>query len=291
MMHGVDDARLGTARRALVDSFRAVNRAERCPVSARWRRSTPSLRSGVRISRSGHTIGISEDMNLRLDGRVALVAGGSRGIGSAVAKALAAAGADVAITYSEGAPAACSVVTDLAILGVRGSSYQFDGSDRVVAGRIVAGVIQKLGGVDILIDMRTTVALAEDVSSGAGRDGVARSGLALILASADLIRDGGRIIAVSAALPVHGDQVSPHGALEACITGLAKDLHSRRVTANILVYRLAGIPDGGALTDRRQISAEGEDEEDGRHAAFTSVITTLASPASSYITGSQLVMD
>jgi NAD(P)-dependent dehydrogenase (short-subunit alcohol dehydrogenase family) len=87
-----------------------------------------------------------------LDGRVALVTGGSRGIGRAAALALAAAGADVAITYRERADAAEEVAGSIAALGRRALSLRAELGPGEEARRVVAEVGAGLGPVDVLVN-------------------------------------------------------------------------------------------------------------------------------------------
>ncbi len=100
-------------------------------------------------------------MNDDLAGKVALVTGGSRGIGAAVAVALAGQGADVALTYRGRAAAAAAVVESIGGLGRRARSYQADVADFDAAERVVDSVVADLGRLDILV-----------CNAGITRDGV-----------------------------------------------------------------------------------------------------------------------
>ena len=68
-------------------------------------------------------------MNRKLEGKIALITGGSRGIGAAIAKRLAGDGANVAITYSKGADAAASVVKEIESGGGKAIAIQADAAD------------------------------------------------------------------------------------------------------------------------------------------------------------------
>src|SRR5437868_10447104 len=88
----------------------------------------------------------------RLQGKRALVTGGSRGIGAAIAKRLAADGADVAITYEKSAERARAVVADIEALGRRAVAIQADSADPVAVRGAVDHAAQTLGGLDILVN-------------------------------------------------------------------------------------------------------------------------------------------
>src|SRR6478735_10594196 len=87
-----------------------------------------------------------------LNGKTALVTGGSRGIGAATARALAAAGADVAISYANSKEKAESVVQDLKALGVRAAAFQADQGDDAQSAALVSRVIDYFGRIDILVN-------------------------------------------------------------------------------------------------------------------------------------------
>ena len=91
-------------------------------------------------------------MTKSLAGKVALVTGGSRGIGAATAKALADQGADVAISYVGAAEKAEAVVGELKSKGVRAAAFKADQGDPAQAEKLIADVAAKLGRLDILVN-------------------------------------------------------------------------------------------------------------------------------------------
>src|SRR5580698_10418751 len=87
-----------------------------------------------------------------LTGKRALVTGASRGIGAGIAKALAAEGADVAITYEKSAQAADEVLDAIKDLGRRGVAIQADSADPPAVASSIQKTVAQLGGLDILIN-------------------------------------------------------------------------------------------------------------------------------------------
>jgi len=92
------------------------------------------------------------DVEKELKGRVALVTGGSRGIGRAIALALAKGGADIAIAYRRDREAADETLGLLSELGVRGKAYAASMEDREQCRALVAGAVAEFGGIDILVN-------------------------------------------------------------------------------------------------------------------------------------------
>src|ERR1700734_1983931 len=91
-------------------------------------------------------------MSNKLEGKTALITGGSRGIGAAIAKRLAAEGANVAITYSKGADAAASVVKEIERTGRKAIAIQADATDAGAVGAAVEKAFNAFGGIDILVN-------------------------------------------------------------------------------------------------------------------------------------------
>jgi 3-oxoacyl-[acyl-carrier protein] reductase len=87
-----------------------------------------------------------------LEGKTALITGGSRGIGEAIARAYAAQGADVAFTYTSSEEKAQAIVADLTSLGVKASCYRSDAADFGQAEKLIDDVIKDFGKIDILIN-------------------------------------------------------------------------------------------------------------------------------------------
>ena len=91
-------------------------------------------------------------MSKKLEGKIALVTGGSRGIGAAIAKRLAADGASVAITYAKNGKLACDVVKAIEEKGGKAAAIQADSVDPEAIKDAVAKTVSTFGGLDILVN-------------------------------------------------------------------------------------------------------------------------------------------
>src|SRR3981189_499111 len=91
-------------------------------------------------------------MSQKLEGKIALITGGSRGIGAAIAKRLAADGAKVAITYTKGADAAASVIKEIERAGGKAIAIQADAADAGAVEAAVEKTVATFGQLDVLIN-------------------------------------------------------------------------------------------------------------------------------------------
>jgi len=146
-------------------------------------------------------------MNRALAGKVALVSGGSRGIGAATAKALADHGADVTISYAAAAEKAEAVVRDLQSKGVRAAAFKADRGDPAQVEKLIGDVAAKFGRLDMLVNNAGlftdgTVDATLDTSAFDRQQAVNVTGvIAGIRTASRIMGDGGRIISMSSGVP------------------------------------------------------------------------------------------
>ncbi|WP_341704839.1 SDR family oxidoreductase [Ferrovibrio sp.] len=231
-----------------------------------------------------------------LKGRAALVTGASRGIGAAIAKALAAAGADVAITYSASPDKAGQVVAEI---GGKSFAIQADSADPKAVQAAVAETAKRLGRFDILVN-NAGVAYGDDSLENIERMLAinTRAPYVAAIAAAPLMGEGGRIITISSCL---GEKVGFPGvtlyamskaAMTGMTRGLARDLGQRGITVNV-------VQPGPIDTDMNPANGENAPAMTaltalgryGRPQEIADTVVFLASPAASYVTGAQITVD
>jgi 3-oxoacyl-[acyl-carrier protein] reductase len=187
-------------------------------------------------------------MSNELNGKVALVTGGSRGLGAAIAEALAAQGADVAISYVSSARKAEAIVEKLREKGVRALAIQSDQADTDSAKPLVEKVVAEFGKLDILVNNAAVVAKGRTVDDPA-LDTAALDHqwqvnvmgvVATTRAAARAISDGGRIMFIGslngtrALAPGVADYTGTKAALNGYARGIARDLGPRNITVNVV---------------------------------------------------------
>jgi 3-oxoacyl-[acyl-carrier protein] reductase len=236
-------------------------------------------------------------------GEVALVTGGSRGIGAAIAVRLAELGSDVAITYAQSKERADEVVDRITAHGRRGLAVKADSAaaDEVVAA--VGHVVDELGRLDILVNNAGVFPFGpiDDVSLDEVDRTLAIHARAVYLASQAAVRHmsaGGRIISIGSNLaervPFSGVTLyaMSKAALIGFTKGLARDLGDRGITVNLVQPGSTDTDmnpaDGPTADDQRALSAL------GRYANPTDIADTVAflsGPGGRNITGAVLTVD
>jgi 3-oxoacyl-[acyl-carrier protein] reductase len=170
-------------------------------------------------------------MTKKLTGKVALVTGGSRGIGAASARALADEGANVAISYVASADKAEAVVSELKAKGVRARAFKADQASAADVDRLVQDVAKHFGRLDILVNNAGVIASAPvddasaDTTALAHQDAVNVQGVVTaIRAASKLMGDGGRIVTIGSGIASRATfpGLADYAATKAAIVGYSK---------------------------------------------------------------------
>ncbi|PSK59937.1 Cyclic-di-GMP-binding biofilm dispersal mediator protein [Micromonospora sp. MH33] len=238
-----------------------------------------------------------------LDGKVALVTGGSRGIGAAVALRLAQEGADVALTYERRADRAAELVEQIKAVGRRALAVPADSADPAAARGAVDRVAGELGRLDVLVN-NAGVFLTGPVTE-LGTDEVertiavnVRAPFVFAQAAVGHLTDGGRIVNIGsnvaerAVFPGLALYSMSKTALVGLTRGLARELGGRGITVNLV---------NPGPTDTDANPADGPNAEAirgftalGRYAApaeIAAVVAFLAGPDGGYVTGATINAD
>ena len=241
---------------------------------------------------------------MTLTGKRALVTGASRGIGAGIAKALAAEGADVAITYEKSTEAAAEVVSAIKALGRKAVAIQADSADAAAVQASVEKTVAELGSLDILVNNAGILRLStvKDISLKDIDDLLnvnVRGPIVASKAAIPHLGKGGRIINIGsffadkvpggAGLPVYALTKS---ALTAFSQGLARELGPSDITVNTVQpgsidtdMNPAHGPFGEVLRSITALGRYGTVED------IADVVIFLSGPKAKYITGAALTVD
>ncbi|MCZ0738508.1 SDR family oxidoreductase [Phreatobacter sp. AB_2022a] len=239
----------------------------------------------------------------RLTGKVALVTGGSRGIGAAIAKRLAADGADVALTYTNSPAKADAVVAEIGALGRKGLALAADSADAAAVTGAVERTVEAFGRIDILVNNAGIFvggSLDNDTLEDIDRT-LAVNVRAVYVGSQAAARHmgkGGRIISIGSCLAeLVGDPgmtlySMSKAALIGMTKGMARDLGARGITVNIVHPGPTDTdmnPAEGAHADKQRAKlAVGHY---GEAADIAAAVAYLAGAEAGFVTGASLAVD
>ncbi len=239
----------------------------------------------------------------KLAGKVAVVTGGSRGIGAAIVKRLAAEGAKVAFTYARDAGAATSVVKEIEGNGGRAIAIQADAADATAVKTAVDKAASTFGQLDILVNNAGTAipkpfeeATLEEIDRVI--DINIRGVYVATQAALKHMKSGGRIIMIGSAV---GERVAapglvPYagtkGAVKMFTQALAREIGGRGITVN-------NVQPGPIDTDLNPASGDWAVPQKaatalnryGRPEEIAAMVAFVAGPESSYVTAASLTVD
>ncbi|MGW7439055.1 SDR family oxidoreductase [Streptomyces sp. NPDC054849] len=238
-----------------------------------------------------------------MDGKVALVTGGSRGIGAATALRLAQDGADVAFTYVSGEEAADEVVGKIEACGRRGLALRADAGDPVAAAGAVERTVREFGRLDVLVNNAGVGVLGPlEALTAADVEHVlavnVRGVFTTTQAAATELGAGGRIITIGSCMaqrvPGSGGTLytMSKSALIGLTRALARELGGRGITANIVhpgpVDTDMNPADGPYAGPQAAMTALGRF---GAAREVADVVAFLAGPQAAYVTGAEFAVD
>jgi 3-oxoacyl-[acyl-carrier protein] reductase len=242
-------------------------------------------------------------MQTKLEGKIALVTGGSRGIGAAIAKRLAADGANVAITYTKGADAAASVVKEIERAGRKAIAIQADAADADASKAAVEKTVATFGRLDVLVNNAGTAipkTFEETTLEELDRviDINIRGVFVATQAALKHMKSGGRIIMIGSCVgeramtPGLVPYSATKGAVKMFTQGLSREVGTRGITVN-------NIQPGPIDTDLNPAAGDWAAPQKANTALdrygsvdeVAALVAFVAGPEASYITGANLTVD
>lgn len=238
-----------------------------------------------------------------LSGKIALVTGGARGIGAAIARRLAADGASVAFTYSKSADAAAAVARDIEKAGGKALAIQADATNAAAANNAVEQTVRQLGRLDILVNNAGTAipkpfeeATIEELDTILNLN--VRGVFITTQAALKHLGAGGRIINIGSAVgerasaPGLAAYAATKGAVKMFTQGLARELGPRSITVN-------NVQPGSTDTELNPASGDWAAPQIastslgryGRPEEIAAMVAFVAGPDAGYITGANLTVD
>src|ERR1700751_1177589 len=242
-------------------------------------------------------------MQIKLKGKIALITGGSRGIGAAIAKRQAADGAQVAITYTKGADAAASVVKEIERAGGKAIAIQADATDADASKAAVEKTVATFGGLDVLVNKAGTAipkTFEETTLEEMDRviDITVRGVFLATQAALKHMKSGGRVIMIGSSVGEHVlvpglvAYSATKGAVKIFTQALSRELGSRGITVN-------NVQPGPIDTDLNPAAGDWAVPQKaatalnryGKADEIAAMVAFVAGPESSYITGANLTVD
>ncbi|MBV6325689.1 SDR family oxidoreductase [Duganella violaceipulchra] len=242
-------------------------------------------------------------MSTNLNGKVAFINGGSRGIGAATARRLAREGAKVAIGYAASAIAAEALVAEIEAAGGTAIAIRADASDATALTNAINNAAARFGRLDILVNSAGVLLMGpvdqfslEDFDKTVAVN--VRAVFVAAKAAAAHMKDGGRIINISSTnaqrMPFPGGAAyaMSKAALTGLVKGLARDLGARNITVN-------NVAPGPIDTDMNPANGDFAPALHGlmalqRHGHADEVagmVSYLAGPDAAFVTGADLLID
>jgi 3-oxoacyl-[acyl-carrier protein] reductase len=242
-------------------------------------------------------------MNRKLEGKIALITGGSRGIGAAIAKRLATDGAKVAITYAKGAEAAASVVKEIEHDGGKAIAIQADAADAKAVKAAVEKTVATFHRLDILVNNAgTAIPKTFEETTLEEMDRVldinVRGVFIATQAALKHMNSGGRVIMIGSSV---GERVlvpglvpysATKGAVKIFTQALSREVANRNITVN-------NVQPGPIDTELNPAASEWAVPQKAATALdryghvdeVAALVAFVAGPESSYITGANLTVD
>src|ERR1700738_4661463 len=246
---------------------------------------------------------MSKNNTGKLEGKVAVVTGGSRGIGAAIAKRLATDGASVAITYTKGADAAASVVKEIERAGGRAIAVQADAADADAVKAAVEKTVTTFGRLDVLVNNAGTAIpkrFEETTLEELDRviDINVRGTMVATQAALRHMKSDGRIIMIGSCVgeramtPGLVPYSATKGAVKMFTQGLSREGGTRGITVN-------NIQPGPNDTDLNPAAGDWAAPQKANTALdrygsvdeVAALVAFVAGPEASYITGANLTVD
>ncbi|WP_353064673.1 3-oxoacyl-ACP reductase family protein [Tunturibacter psychrotolerans] len=239
----------------------------------------------------------------KLNNKVALVTGGSRGIGAGIAKRLAADGANIAITYTKGAEAAQAVVKEIESTGRKAIAIQADAADAAAVKAAVEKTVATLGRLDVLVNNAgTAIPKTFEETTLEEMDRViainVRGVFVATQAALKHMKEGGRIITIGSCVgermmtPGLVSYSATKGAVKMFTQGLSREVGGRGITVN-------NVQPGPIDTDLNPAAGDWAEPQVAATALkryghvdeVSALVSFVASPEASYITGANLTVD